>query len=275
MNYHEFSVLKTRAQAGLAAGAGLRGQAQLLVKEQGVRALYRGLVPVLCGSVPARGAYIAVLESARPSALAFALQAGFTDPKVVASIGNGTAALASVFASQLIYVPVDVVTQRVMTTPMSGSAVLRSVLATQGPIGLYRGFGISLMAYLPAQSLWWGTYGGSQAAIREHMPGTRGTVGSLAAQGASSTLAAACVVAGTSPLDLFKTRVQLSESATPVTDAMAQIRRDGMASLYKGSRARLTHMTIWGFVMISVYEELKSVCTVPNSDCDTDCAAGR
>jgi solute carrier family 25 protein 44 len=184
---------------------------------------------------------------------------------VVASIGNGVAALASVLASQLIYVPVDVVTQRVMTTPVSGSEVFRSVLANEGFIGLYRGFGLSLLAYLPAQSLWWGTYGGVQAAIAERSASDLGTFGTLAAQGFSSTLAATGVVAGTSPLDLVKTRVQLSESATPFAETMAQIRREGMSSLYKGSRARLTHMTIWGFVMISVYEELKRVCTVPGS----------
>ena len=70
-------------------------------------------------------------------------------------------------ASQLIYVPVDVVTQRLMVSSdvtLSARQVIRSIVDTSGVAGLYRGFGISMVAYLPGGSVWWGAYGASQAA---------------------------------------------------------------------------------------------------------------
>ena len=74
-------------------------------------------------------------------------------------------------ASQLVYVPVDVVTQKLMVAgdPHAAGAgagageataaqVVRAILKESGPLGLYRGFGVSLVAHLPGGSIWWASY---------------------------------------------------------------------------------------------------------------------
>ena len=58
----------------------------------------------------------------------------------------------------------------------SFAAVVRSVWATGGWRGFYRGFAVTLIAYLPGGSIWWGAYGGAKAVsaesrmIQQHVP---------------------------------------------------------------------------------------------------------
>ena len=61
--------------------------------------------------------------------------------------------------SQIVYVPFDVVTQQMMVSTgqsrvsESALSVARGIVAANGPLGLYRGFGITLVAYLPGSSV--------------------------------------------------------------------------------------------------------------------------
>ena len=76
-------------------------------------------------------------------------------------------------ASQTVWTPFDVVTQRIMVasgasgtqaSDASVSHVIRDVWQTSGLRGYYRGFGVTLIAYLPGGSVWWAAYGGAREA---------------------------------------------------------------------------------------------------------------
>lgn len=37
---------------------------------------------------------------------------------------------------------------------------------TEGMVGLYRGFGLSIVTFVPSSAMWWGAYGGYQKLVR-------------------------------------------------------------------------------------------------------------
>ena len=49
----------------------------------------------------------------------------------------------------------------------------RSVLCyrAEGLLGLYRGFGLSVVTFVPSSALWWGAYGGYQKLIWQQLDG--------------------------------------------------------------------------------------------------------
>lgn len=41
----------------------------------------------------------------------------------------------------------------------------RHVIATEGVLGLYRGFGMSIATFVPSSGIWWGSYGAFQKLV--------------------------------------------------------------------------------------------------------------
>ena len=279
---HPLSVIKTRAQAVSSSAHTSRIELiRGMIAASGVRGLWAGVVPVLAGALPARAAYIVALEGVRPRAAAGARSLGLTGVQVDA-VAHGCAGLAAAAASMLIYVPVDVVSQRLMmygdpavaaargmdvTARPSFSREVRSIVETSGVRGLFRGLGISLAIGLPAGSIWWGAYGSARATLGR-MPELCATP-DLALKGAAGTFAAFCTCAAVAPLDTIKTHVQLSTTGTESAWRLATrlLRKDGLLSLYAGFGPRFVHLSIWGSCLITIYEELKRVCkkTPPQS----------
>lgn len=149
----------------------------------------------------------------------------------------------------------------------SAFSVVRGIVSTHGVSGLYRGFGISLMTYIPGSSIWWGSYAGTRAALMnykstQHSPTE--AVGTLLA----ATCAAICTTIATNPLDTIKTRVQLDTATTPsslTSHACALVRAEGLRGLYRGAIPRTLHLTVWGGCIILLYEELKRRCSRESS----------
>ena len=48
---------------------------------------------------------------------------------------------------------------------MSGLAMARHIVHAEGVLGLYRGFGASIVTFVPSSALWWGSYGFYQRLI--------------------------------------------------------------------------------------------------------------
>jgi solute carrier family 25 protein 44 len=265
---YPLAVVKTRMQAS-GTNMSSREAAADLMKTAGPRGFYAGLLPVLTGALPARAGYITALEYTRPVALLAAESAGLSST-AAATISNGAAGFAAVMASQLIYTPCDVVTQRMMVASgasgeaaadQSFSAVVRSVYDNGGLRGFYRGLGVTLLAYLPGGSVWWGAYGGARFAIGEKGLGQR--IPETAERMVCSVWASFCTIFVTSPLDVLKTRVQLSRQATaPPLLQMGQqlMREEGLSGLYRGFMPRWAQASIFTSCVINIFEHLKIVC---------------
>jgi solute carrier family 25 protein 44 len=64
------------------------------------------------------------------------------------------------------------VSQKLMVQGYSGHVnytggldVVEKIMKADGPRGLYRGFGLSVMTYAPSSAVWWASYGFSQRVI--------------------------------------------------------------------------------------------------------------
>ncbi|EOD12268.1 hypothetical protein EMIHUDRAFT_459688 [Emiliania huxleyi CCMP1516] len=262
---YPLAVIKTRMQASAVSMGSLEAAGELW-RISGIRGFYAGIGPVLLGALPARAGYITALEGTKAFWQARAEAAGVTGPTAAAA-SNGAAGFGAVLASQTIYTPCDVVTQRVMVASGSGGAaaadasaahVVRDIWSTSGWSGFYRGFGVTLIAYLPGGSVWWAAYGGARSAAsgQQLMP-------DLAELALAATWASLWTVAVTSPLDVLKTRVQLAPSrvAPPVlTIGRELLRSEGFAGLYRGFLPRWSQASIFSGSVISLYEHLKRIC---------------
>ncbi|CAI8607951.1 unnamed protein product [Vicia faba] len=105
-------VLKTRQQVAQSQVSCIK-TAFSLIKGEGFRALYRGFGTSLMGTIPARALYMAALEVTKSNVGTATVGFGLAEP-TAAAIANAVAGLTAALAAQLVWTPVDVVSQRLM-----------------------------------------------------------------------------------------------------------------------------------------------------------------
>lgn len=276
---YPISVVKTRLQVASKdaveknAFSVIRG----LLRTEGVPGLYRGFGTVITGAVPARIIFLTALETTKVAAFTMVEPFKFSEP-AQAAIANGIAGMTASLFSQAVFVPIDVVSQRLMVQGYSGHAsysggldVARKVMKSDGVRGLYRGFGLSVMTYSPSSAVWWASYGSSQRVIwrflghgtKSDQPApSQGTI--VLVQGAGGIFAGAMASCITTPLDTIKTRLQvMGHEKRPTARQVVKglITDDGWKGFYRGLGPRFFSMSAWGTSMILAYEYLKRVCT--------------
>eukprot|EP00240_Pyramimonas_obovata_P014578 CAMPEP_0118927730 /NCGR_PEP_ID=MMETSP1169-20130426/5145_1 /TAXON_ID=36882 /ORGANISM="Pyramimonas obovata, Strain CCMP722" /LENGTH=190 /DNA_ID=CAMNT_0006869559 /DNA_START=190 /DNA_END=758 /DNA_ORIENTATION=- len=159
---YPLSVIKTRLMVLPGTPPGLKGAAHVartVVAESGIRGLYRGFGTVALGALPTRVIYLGSLEVAKLQVHKHSAGLHLT-PTTQASLDNFMGGALASLASQSVVVPIDVVSQRLMVQDagarQSGLQLARTIVAAEGPGGLYRGFGVSLITIVPSSALWWG-----------------------------------------------------------------------------------------------------------------------
>ncbi|XP_077215384.1 uncharacterized protein LOC143849952 [Tasmannia lanceolata] len=274
---YPISVIKTRLQV---ASKDVEKNALSVIKgilrTDGVPGLYRGFGTVITGAVPARIIFLTSLETTKVATFRMIEQFNFSEP-TQAAIANGIAGMTSSLLAQAVFVPLDVVSQKLMVQGYSGYAkynggldVARKVLKSDGIRGLYRGFGLSVMTYSPSSAVWWASYGSSQRFIwrlldydsgqKEYVPSQSTIVMVQAGGGIVAGTVASCI---TTPLDTIKTRLQVmdNENREPARQVIKSlIVEDGWKGLYRGLGPRFVSMSAWGTSMILAYEYLKRLC---------------
>ncbi|KAK4781145.1 hypothetical protein SAY87_017251 [Trapa incisa] len=175
-------LLKTRQQVAQSHVSCIK-TAFMIVRHEGFRALYKGFGTSLMGTIPARALYMGALEVTKSNVGTATIRLGFTEP-ASAAIANAVAGLSAAMAAQIVWTPVDVVSQRLMVQGsvhggskgtrssglpnasackyLNGMDAFRKILSTDGFKGLYRGFGISILTYAPSNAVWWASYSVSQ-----------------------------------------------------------------------------------------------------------------
>ncbi|KAK3032546.1 hypothetical protein RJ639_036785 [Escallonia herrerae] len=271
---YPISVVKTRMQVASkdaverSAFSVTRG----LLKAEGIPGLYRGFGTVITGAVPTRIIFLTALETTKVAAFKMVEQLELSEP-TEAAIANGIAGMTASLFSQAVFVPIDVVSQRLMVQGYSGHAsynggldVARQVLKSDGVRGLYRGFGLSVMTYSPSSAVWWASYGSSQRFIwrllghgtgSDQPPPGEGTI--VAVQAAGGILAGATASCITTPLDTIKTRLQvMGHEKRPTARQVVKglISDEGWTGFYRGLGPRFFSMSAWGTSMILAYEYL-------------------
>ncbi|KAJ1401034.1 Mitochondrial carrier protein [Sesbania bispinosa] len=286
-------VLKTRQQVAQSQVSCMK-TALSLIRGEGFRALYRGFGTSLMGTIPARALYMAALEVTKSNVGTATVRFGLAEP-TAAAIANAAAGLSAAMAAQLVWTPVDVVSQRLMvqgccnsSNPkasdfryINGIDAFRKIMNTDGLRGLYRGFGISILTYAPSNAVWWASYsvaqrmvwGGvgyclnkkseesSDTASNALRPDTK-TV--MAVQGVSAAMAGGMSALITMPLDTIKTRLQVLDGdengrrgPTIIQTVRNLVREGGWMACYRGLGPRWASMSMSATTMITTYEFLK------------------
>ncbi|XP_073154681.1 uncharacterized protein [Henckelia pumila] len=281
---YPISVVKTRLQVAShdAVERNAFSVIKSLLKTDGIPGLYKGFGTVITGAVPARIIFLTALETTKMSAFKMVEPFKLSEP-VQAAIANGIAGMMASLCSQAVFVPIDVVSQRLMVQGYSGHAtytggldVTRQVIKTDGIRGLYRGFGLSVMTYSPSSAVWWACYGTSQRVIWrllghvDEPAGAAPSEGKIAmVQAAGGIFAGATASCITTPLDTIKTRLQVMghEKKPTVREVVKNLFADGgVAGFYRGLGPRFFSMSAWGTSMILAYEYLKRLCAIDESN---------
>ncbi|KHN08086.1 Solute carrier family 25 member 44 [Glycine soja] len=159
---------------------------------------------------------------------------------------NAAAGVTSAMAAQLVWTPIDVVSQRLMVQGSGGSKTtvlanlnsenyrsgfdaFRKIMCADGARGFYRGFGISILTYAPSNAVWWTSYSMVHrliwGAFGSYMGNNNGRKGNekndsnkysrsdskamVAVQGLSVVMASGVSAIVTMPFDTIKTRLQV------------------------------------------------------------------
>ena len=131
---------------------------RVIIKEEGMAALWKGFVPKSLGIV-AGSAYISSYEVLRTNLLN---TLGWKQ-----TTSDMTAGALASLVSQTIVVPTDVVSQSMSVIQSNDSKKnnlvghVKEIYHQRGSSirGFYRGFGISVCTYMPTSAIWWTTYG--------------------------------------------------------------------------------------------------------------------
>lgn len=289
-------VLKTRQQVSPSQISCFNLSLSIL-RYEGFRGFYRGFGTSLMGTIPARALYMSALEITKSNVGTVSVELGFSDTTATA-IANASAGLTSAMAAQLVWTPVDVVSQRLMVQgrncsstsiiPNSGSGnyrngidAFRRILRQDGMRGLYRGFGISTLTYAPSNAVWWtsysmihrlmwGTFGKNDGSNLANGSGLRpDSKAMVAVQGLSAVMASGVSAIITMPLDTIKTRMQVLDSdengrrkpLTMMQTVRNLVKEGGLVACYRGLGPRWASMSVSATTMITTYEFLKRMST--------------
>ncbi|KAH6826293.1 Mitochondrial substrate carrier family protein [Perilla frutescens var. hirtella] len=268
-------VLKTRQQIFPTRIPCLK-MAESILRRDGYRGFYRGFTTSLVGTIPARALYMGALELTRTNVADIASRRlRFSEAKASAA-ANAAAGVSAAAAAQLVWNPIDVVSQRLMVQDSlslssrrrysGGVDAFAKIVCENGVRGLYRGFGVSILTHAPSNGAWWASYSVVYRAIWDGIGGGGGRGGEVAVQGMSAAVASGVSALVTMPLDTIKTRTQVMEGGESESGGMIRVARDmvkegGFGACYRGFGPRWASMSVSATAMITTYEFLKRLST--------------
>ena len=222
---YPFNLIKTRlfVQSQKSVYSGTFQALRSIVKNEGAKGLYKGFHVNLLGLISGQ-VYITTYELVRNNLVGYS-----SELKGLIAGGVGT------MVAQTVTVPVDVISQHLM---MQGQKVARQasteyvlvknadyilprqrllqstweitkkLISTDGIMGLYKGYTVSLLTYAPNSALWWGFYSGLYRRSMEREMADRFPLAVVqAACGMCAGVMAAII---TNPMDVVRARYQVS-----------------------------------------------------------------
>lgn len=249
------SVIKTRQMAEHGVPPGLSGTAQvarLIWQRDGPRGFYRGFGTVLFGTIPSRTLYMTTLELAKSSAARLGSHLD-ASPAALAAVSSFVGGAAASLSTQVVIVPVDVVSQRLMvqgqplgsmrtssgSTSVGSSSSRNSAGAPQKQPSLGRGSaGLAVQAEAAAlPSSGNGAVGAASAAGQQLQPRRR--LGSSAVMSSAPHRQCAAALQQAGALSTMQPLRLLATTAAPGPAnglAMARliVAQEGLGGLYRG-----------------------------------------
>ncbi|XP_026473743.1 solute carrier family 25 member 44-like isoform X1 [Ctenocephalides felis] len=240
-----------------------------IYKSEGASGLYRGFwissVQIVSGVF-----YISTYEGVR-----HILSQNGIEGRAKALIGGACASLVG----QTIIVPFDVISQHAMVLGMSSHSgkgtvnplgitvkegkgsrlqitldIGRQIYRRDGFAGFYRGYGASLMAYVPNSAMWWAFYHLYQDELYRILPEW---VSHLFIQSVAGTLGGFTTTIITNPLDIIRARLQVQRLDSMKLAFTELWQEEKLKMFTKGLSARLVQSACFSFSIILGYETIK------------------
>ena len=244
---------------------------RVIYSREGVAGFYRGVGIATCGSAPGVALYLTTYTR---SCKWFDEQLSAGDSPFVHLIcGFLAEAVSCVF-----WVPIDVVKERLQSQPPSlqgrytGSANgVRTVLANEKLLGLYRGYFSTLASFGPYSAIYFMSF--ERVRLKLFGPATNSSFyQTLVAAGVANAIAGWI----TNPLELVKTRLQVQRSVLSVGSAKVVssqfvysysgivsgvadiVKQEGLLGLWRGVGARVIYTAPNAALTMAMYEGLQS-----------------
>nr|GFC73170.1 solute carrier family 25 member 44-like [Tanacetum cinerariifolium] len=222
------------------------------------------------GTIPARALYMGALEMTKSSVGCATVNMGFSEAKA-AVIANGVAGVSAAMAAQLVWTPIDVVSQRLMVQGgqnvnclkyNGGIDAFRKIIHTYGIRGLYRGFGISILTYAPSNAVWWASYSMAHRAIWDGIGSKLKKDGNGNDSGIGFRPDSKAVVAVQAASAAMASGVSAGESCNGIRQTIRKLMNEGgLSACYRGLGPRWVSMSFSATTMITTYEFLKKLST--------------
>lgn len=245
--------LKTRLQAKGSVYTSVFDTAKKIVSQEGAKRLYRGVSAVLLTAIPSHGLYFGVYEAAKEFLL------GDKNPAEY-PLYTAVAGALGTMAHDAIVTPLDVVKQRMQTCTNCRFTIVQCTTEIYQQHGFrlfYRSYPTTVALNIPFQCSHFVVY-----ETVKHMLATRSVRHDDARQ---HMLAGACAgaVGGfiSTPLDVVKTRIQLSQSSQKGMMGVLRelIHKEGFRNgLFKGVSARTLYFIPSATITWTVYEAMKT-----------------
>lgn len=243
---------KTRLQASSAAAStSLRAT---LLAGQGLRGLYRGVVPGVVGIVPAAAVYMVVFQSLKSR-----LVRRF--PRRGRNVAIALSAAVGDVAASLVRVPCEVLKQRLQVGVYADlGTALRGLVAT-GHVGrLYAGLGAQLARDVPYAAVEFVFYENLKNGVSDG----KGEKLSRAESFLVGGLSGAAAAVASNPLDVVKTRLMTQMRSgggvkyRGVGHALVTVaREEGVKTFAKGIAPRIAAKTLQSALFFAAYETMK------------------
>ncbi|XP_006815419.1 solute carrier family 25 member 44-like isoform X1 [Saccoglossus kowalevskii] len=229
-----------------------------IIRYEGMRGLYRGFM-VNAFTVFSGQCYITTYELTRTK---LAHCSNFTR----SFVAGGAASLIA----QSITVPCDVVSQLLMMQGQTGDGrviagvspvkktfgVIQTIWVQEGVPGFYRGYLASLLTFIPNSALWWPFYHFYWQQLVSIAPSGVPFIALQAVAGPAAGMTSATL---TNPMDIIRTRLQVSGGTSIIETFNELIKEDGMKGLTKGLTARYVATVPTSFMICVSYEFIKRI----------------
>lgn len=234
--------------AGLARNAAtIRSVSLAMLREGGVLQFWKGTTPSVLRVVPAVGTHLSILRTAE------GYYADAFGPRPMGPLAALVIAGASRAGVALLFQPLGLIKTRMESAAFSHYSnpvvALRSVVQTEGIRGLFRGTMPTILRDSPFSGIYYSAYSwlkhkyGNETAVRTFLLGT------VAGFGATIV---------TQPIDVIRTRAQLSQagSASMIRIAQDLLREGSVGSFLRGLVPRVTRRILMASATWTVFEEI-------------------
>ena len=186
---HPLDTAKARLQSGGDVARAYRGPVDVLrktIRTEGIRGWYRGFGAILVGGTPGTMVYLCSYEMIKKRLSAISNNSSSSSTTRASNdesfLVHFTAGMLAETISCIVYVPVDVIKERLQVQQKqqenAGAAVtqqqyrgsydaLRKIMKNEGLKGIYKGYGATLLSFGPFSAIYFGLYESMKKRARE------------------------------------------------------------------------------------------------------------